>query len=131
VGHHEKLDGTGYPKGIYAGDMSIPARMMAVADVFEALTAQDRPYKKAKTLSETMKIMGFMKRDNHLDPDVFDLFVRSRIYRKYGEMYLPPELLDDVDEEALLAIQPKPFTLPPEEERKKRWLDFLPEYREG
>jgi HD-GYP domain-containing protein (c-di-GMP phosphodiesterase class II) len=131
AGHHEKLDGTGYPKGIYAGDMSIPARMMAVADVFEALTAQDRPYKKAKTLSETMKIMGFMKKDNHLDPDIFDLFVRSRIYRKYGEMYLPPELLDEVDEQALLAIQPKPFALPAEDERKKRWHDFLPEYREG
>ena len=68
-GHHEKMDGTGYPKGIYAGDMSVPARLMAIADVFEALTAQDRPYKKGKTLSESMRIMGFMKKDNHLDPD--------------------------------------------------------------
>ena len=131
AGHHEKLDGTGYPKGLYAGDMSLPARMMAIADVFEALTAQDRPYKKAKTLSETMKIMGFMKRDNHLDPDCLDLFVRSKIYRRYGEMYLPPELLDEVDEAALLAIRPKPFELPPEDVRKQRWLDFLPEYREA
>ena len=129
-GHHEKLDGTGYPKGIYAGDMSIPARIMAVADVFEALTAQDRPYKKAKTLSETMKIMGFMKKDNHLDPDCFDLFVRSKIYRRYGEMYLPPELLDEVDEDALLAIKPKPFELPSEDTRKQRWTEFLAAYRE-
>lgn len=129
-GHHEKLDGTGYPKGIYAGDMSIPARIMAVADVFEALTACDRPYKKAKTLSETMKIMGMMKRDNHLDPDIFDLFVKSKIYRRYGEMYLPPEQLDEVDEAALLAIKPKPFELPPEEVRKERWKDFLPQYRD-
>lgn len=129
-GHHEKLDGTGYPKGIYAGDMSIPARIMAVADVFEALTARDRPYKKPKTLSETMRIMGFMKRDNHLDPDVFDLFVRSKIYRRYGETYLPPEQLDDVDEAALLAIRPKPFELPPEDLRRARWRDFLADYRD-
>jgi HD-GYP domain-containing protein (c-di-GMP phosphodiesterase class II) len=129
-GHHEKLDGTGYPKGIFAGDMSIPARIMAVADVFEALTARDRPYKKAKTLSETMRIMGFMKKDNHLDPDIFDLFVRSKLYRKYGEMYLPPEQLDAVDEAALLAIKPKPFELPPEDARKDRWRDFLPAYRD-
>ncbi|MCB1324492.1 MAG: GAF domain-containing protein [Leptospiraceae bacterium] len=72
-GHHEKMDGTGYPKGIYAGDMSIPARIMAIADVFEALTAQDRPYKKGKSLSETMKIMGHMKADAHLDPEIFNL----------------------------------------------------------
>lgn len=129
-GHHEKLDGTGYPKGLYAGDMSVPARIMAIADVFEALTARDRPYKKAKTLSETMKIMGFMKRDNHLDPDLFDLFVRSKIYRRFGEMYLPPDQLDEVDEDALLAIKPKPFDLPPEEVRKDRWRDFLPQYRD-
>lgn len=130
-GHHEKIDGSGYPKGIYAGDMSLPARIMAVADVFEALTAQDRPYKKAKTLSETMKIMGFMKRDNHLDPDCFDLFVRSKIYRTYGEKYLPPHLLDEVDEAALLAIVPKPFPLPAQEVRRERWRDFLEPYRDA
>jgi HD-GYP domain-containing protein (c-di-GMP phosphodiesterase class II) len=128
-GHHEKMDGGGYPKGLYAGDMSVPARIMAIADVFEALTAQDRPYKPGKTLSESMRIMGFMKKDNHLDPDLFDLFVRSGVYREYGQKYLPPELIDDVDEEALLAIEPKPFDAPAEDERKKRWQDFLPEYR--
>jgi HD-GYP domain-containing protein (c-di-GMP phosphodiesterase class II) len=128
-GHHEKMDGGGYPKGLYAGDMSLPARMMAIADVFEALTAQDRPYKKAKTLSETMKIMAFMKKDNHLDPVLFDFFVQSGIYRRYAEQYLPKELIDDVDEAALLAMQPKPFTLPPVEERAARTKAFLPAYR--
>ncbi len=129
-GHHEKMDGSGYPKGVFAGDMSIPARIMAIADVFEALTAQDRPYKPGKTLSESMRIMGFMKRDNHLDPDLFDLFVRSGIYRDYGQRFLPPELIDDVDEAALLSIEPKPFELPNEPERSRRWQDFLPEYRQ-
>ena len=129
-GHHEKMDGSGYPKGLWAGDMSIPARIMAIADVFEALTAQDRPYKPGKTLSESMRIMGFMKRDNHLDPDLFDLFVRSRVYRQYGERFLPPELIDDVDEAALLAIEPKPFEPADEATRRQRWEDFLPEYRD-
>jgi HD-GYP domain-containing protein (c-di-GMP phosphodiesterase class II) len=128
-GHHEKMDGSGYPKGIFAGDMSVPARIMAIADVFEALTAQDRPYKNGKTLSEAMRIMGFMKRDNHLDPELFDLFVRSGVYRTYGERYLPPELIDQVDEAALLAIEPRTFDVPPEPVRRERWADFLPEYR--
>lgn len=127
-GHHEKMDGGGYPKGLYAGDMSIPARIMAIADVFEALTAQDRPYKKGKTLSESMTIMGYMKRDNHLDPDLFDLFVRSGTYRIYGERWLPAELLDAVDEQMLLAIEPRPFSLPEPEQRRRRWQSMLPEY---
>lgn len=127
-GHHEKMDGSGYPKGIYAQDMSVPARIMAIADVFEALTAQDRPYKKGKTLSESMRIMGFMKRDNHLDPDLFDVFVKSGVYKTYARMYLPEEQIDDVDEETLLAIEPKPFDLPPSEEREKRKRSFLAEY---
>jgi HD-GYP domain-containing protein (c-di-GMP phosphodiesterase class II) len=129
-GHHEKMDGSGYPKGLYAGDMSIPARIMAIADVFEALTAQDRPYKKGKTLSESMKIMGFMKRDNHLDPDLFDVFVKSGVYKRYAQMYLPPNQIDEVDEAALLAIQPKPFSLPTEEQRRQRWEGFLPDYQD-
>jgi HD-GYP domain-containing protein (c-di-GMP phosphodiesterase class II) len=128
-GHHEKMDGTGYPRGLWAGDMSVPARMMAIADVFEALTARDRPYKPAKTLSETMKIMGFMKRDNHLDPQVLDLFVSSGIYRDYARAYLPEELIDDVDEAALLAVQPRPHEPPPPETRAARRRGFLPEYQ--
>jgi hypothetical protein len=124
------MDGGGYPRGIYAGDMSIPARIMAIADVFEALTAQDRPYKPAKKLSETMRIMGFMKRDNHLDAELFDLFVTSGIYREYAKKYLPEALIDDVDEAALLSMTPKPVTLPEPDERKTRLREFLPEYRQ-
>jgi HD-GYP domain-containing protein (c-di-GMP phosphodiesterase class II) len=128
-GHHEKMDGTGYPRGLWAGDLSLPARMMAIADVFEALTAQDRPYKSAKTLSETMKIMSFMKRDNHLDPQLFDLFVTSGIYRNYAQQYLPRELIDDVDEAALLGVQPKAHTPPDVDVRAARRRGFLPEYQ--
>jgi len=127
-GHHEKMDGTGYPRGLYAKDMSIPARVMAIADVFEALTAQDRPYKKGKKLSEAMDIMGRMKRDNHLDPELFDHFVQSGVYRKYADKYLPAELIDEVDHESLLAIQAKSFSLPDPESRKGRWQRFLAEY---
>ncbi|HKO91255.1 MAG TPA: HD domain-containing phosphohydrolase, partial [Polyangiaceae bacterium] len=113
-GHHERMDGNGYPRGVFAGDMSVPARVLAIADVFEALTATDRPYKPGKKLSEAMQIMGAMKRDNHLDPDLLDHFVRSGVYRRYAERYLGAELIDDVDEAALLAIRPKPFELPAE-----------------
>jgi HD-GYP domain-containing protein (c-di-GMP phosphodiesterase class II) len=130
TGHHEKMDGTGYPRGIFAGDMSVPARIMAVADVFEALTAIDRPYKQPKKLSEVMFIMGKMKEQHHLDPDVFDLFIASGIYRKYAQDNLPPELVDAVDEQKLLAIKPPALNLPPEHERKLRMKSVLPEYRE-
>ena len=130
TGHHEKMDGTGYPRGIFAGDMSVPARIMAVADVFEALTAIDRPYKQPKKLSEVMFIMGKMKEQHHLDPDVFDLFITSGTYRKYAEANLPPELVDAVDEQKLLAIKPPTLNLPPEQERKLRMKSVLPEYRE-
>jgi HD-GYP domain-containing protein (c-di-GMP phosphodiesterase class II) len=129
-GHHEKMDGTGYPKGIFASDMSIPARIMAIADVFEALTAKDRPYKKGKKLSEAMAIMGRMKRENHLDPDLFDHFVRSGVYRAYALKFLSADLIDNVNEAELLAIVPKSFALPDLEVRRARWLDFLPEYRD-
>lgn len=108
IGHHEKMDGTGYPRGIAAGSMSIPARMMAIADVFEALTSVDRPYKKPKTLSESLKIMGFMKRDHHLDPDIFDFFVQSGVYREFAIKNLAPEQIDEVNEAELLAIKPNP-----------------------
>ncbi len=128
-GHHETMDGQGYPKGIFAGDMSIPARIMAIADVFEALTAPDRPYKRGKPLSETMAIMGRMKERNHLDPQLFDLFVHSGVYRQYAQRYMDPELVDEVNEPALLEITPKGFELPPEQERAERWKDFLPDYR--
>jgi len=128
TGHHEKMDGTGYPRGLFAGDMSLPARAMAIADVFEALTADDRPYKNAKKLSEAMRIMGFMKKENHLDPELFDLFVRSGVYKSYAKKYLNDSLLDEVDEEALLAIEPDDFELPDESTRGERRRRFLDEY---
>ena len=96
-GHHEKMDGTGYPRRLSRDDMSITARMMAIADIFEALTASDRPYKKAKTLSEAIKIMGFMKRDQHIDGPLFELFLESGIYLDYAVKYLSAQQIDTVD----------------------------------
>jgi hypothetical protein len=96
-GHHEKMDGTGYPKRLLRAEMSLPARMMAIADIFEALTASDRPYKKAKTLSESLRIMASMKEHQHVDPDLFDLFLRSGVYLRYAERYLSPAQRDTVD----------------------------------
>ncbi|WP_135081667.1 HD domain-containing phosphohydrolase [Terasakiella sp. SH-1] len=96
-GHHEKMDGTGYPRKLTADDMSWPARMMAVADIFEALTAADRPYKLPKTLSQSVKIMSFMAKDNHIDKDLFELFLTSGKYKEYAERFLKPEQLDEVD----------------------------------
>ncbi len=96
-GHHEKMDGTGYPKGLKRHEMSLPARMMGIADIFEALTAADRPYKKPKPISESIAIMARMKQDNHVDPDLFDLFLRSGVYRDYAEKFLQPDQIDPVD----------------------------------
>lgn len=96
-GHHEKMDGTGYPRGLRREQMSVPARIMAIADIFEALTARDRPYKTPKTLSECVKIMSFMKKDNHIDPELFELFLSSGVYRQYAEAFLLPEQIDEVD----------------------------------
>ncbi|MDF1882738.1 amino acid ABC transporter [Sulfurimonas sp. SAG-AH-194-C21] len=95
--HHETLIGTGYPRGLTKDELSIPARIMALADVFEALTASDRPYKKAKTLSESIKILSFMVKDQHLDADVFELFLSSGVYKVYAHEYLKTEQIDDVD----------------------------------
>ena len=95
-GHHEKLDGTGYPKGLIKDEMTVQARIMAIADIFEALTARDRPYKKGKTLSQAMRILGFMKNDAHIDVDLFDIFVKEKIYLQYAEGYLDPEQIDEV-----------------------------------
>lgn len=103
-GHHEKMDGTGYPKGLTRDEMSIPARMMAVADIFEALTSSERPYKKPNTLSEALTILANMKRNNHIDPDVFDLFVKEKVYLKYAKKHLLPEQIDTVDETAIMAL---------------------------
>jgi len=95
--HHETLIGTGYPRRLDANALSMPSRIMALADIFEALTASDRPYKKTKTLSESVKILAFFKKDQHIDADLFDLFLSSGVYQRYAEKYLLPEQIDDVD----------------------------------
>jgi len=101
--HHETLVGTGYPRRLTKDELSVPARITAIADIFEALTASDRPYKKAKSLSESVKILSFFKKDNHIDPDLFDLFLRSGVYLRYAERYLKPEQIDAVDVAKYLA----------------------------
>jgi HD-GYP domain-containing protein (c-di-GMP phosphodiesterase class II) len=100
-GHHEKMDGTGYPKGLTRDQMSVQARIMAIADIFEALTASDRPYKKGKQLSECLKIMSFMKRDSHIDPDLFEIFLRERVYQQYAHEFLDPEQIDTISDDQL------------------------------
>ena len=102
-GHHEKMDGGGYPKRLIGSEMSVQARIMAIADIFEALTATDRPYKKGKTLSEAIRIMSAMKQDRHIDPDLFDLFLTSGVYRAYAERYMEARYIDDVDIERYVA----------------------------
>ncbi|WP_245749899.1 HD domain-containing phosphohydrolase [Marinobacter zhejiangensis] len=100
--HHERMDGKGYPCGLRSKDMGVPEKVMAVADIFEALTATDRPYKDGKTLTEALGIMVRMVAERHIDGDVFRLFVLSGVYRQYAEAYLSPAQIDKVDEEALL-----------------------------
>lgn len=92
--HHERVDGKGYPKGIGAESLSMQARILAIADIFEALTAGDRPYKKAKTLKEVLKIMDDMKNTGHIDPDLYALFINEKIYLEYAKKYLDPEQID-------------------------------------
>ena len=89
--------GTGYPRNLLKEEMSIPARIMAIADIFEALTAADRPYKKAKTLGESLGIMAGMCARGHIDPDLFRLFLESGVYSEYAERFLSPEQIDPVD----------------------------------
>lgn len=100
-GHHERMDGKGYPKGLRREEMSIPARVMGIADIFEALTAKDRPYKKGKTLTESLHILGRFKQNGHIDPDLFDIFVRERVYLRYAEQFLDAEQIDAVDHAAI------------------------------
>ena len=102
-GHHEKLDGTGYPKGLKDEEMSVQAKMMAIADIYEALTAADRPYKDGKKLSQAMRIMGFMKKDYEIDEELFAIFVKSGVYKQYAKKYLGEDQLDEIDEAAALA----------------------------
>ena len=96
-GHHERMDGKGYPRGLTREQMSLQARMMGIADIFEALTAKDRPYKKGKTLNESLSILGKFKLGGHIDPDLFDVFMREKVYLSYAQQFLDPEQIDEVD----------------------------------
>jgi HD-GYP domain-containing protein (c-di-GMP phosphodiesterase class II) len=97
-GHHERMDGKGYPRGLCAEQMSVQARVMAIADIFEALTAADRPYKKGKTLSESLHILGKFSLNGHIDPDLFDIFMRQKVYLEYAQRFMDRGQVDEVDE---------------------------------
>ena len=105
-GHHERMDGKGYPRGLKRDEMSVQARVMGIADIFEALTARDRPYKKGKTLTESLQILGKFKEGGHIDPDLFDVFVRRKVYQRYAEQFLDANQIDRVDESKIPGYSP-------------------------
>ena len=95
-GHHERMDGKGYPKGLTREEMSVQARIMGIADIFEALTASDRPYKPGMKLSQAISIMVKMKEQGHIDPDLFDIFINQGVYLSYAQAFIDPAQIDDV-----------------------------------
>jgi HD-GYP domain-containing protein (c-di-GMP phosphodiesterase class II) len=106
-GHHERMDGKGYPRGLKREQMSVQARVMGIADIFEALTAKDRPYKEGKTLTESLTILGKMKENGHVDPDLFDVFIREKVYLDYAKQFLAPEQIDEVDLSRIPGVSQK------------------------
>jgi HD-GYP domain-containing protein (c-di-GMP phosphodiesterase class II) len=107
-GHHERMDGKGYPKGLTRDQMSVQARCMGIADIFEALTARDRPYKKGKTLRESLEILGKMKLGHHIDPDLFNVFIWERVYEQYAHRFLDSSQIDNFDVTAIPGYEPPP-----------------------
>ena len=107
-GHHERMDGRGYPRGLTREQMSVQARCMGIADIFEALTARDRPYKRGKTLSESLAILGRFKLNSHIDPDLFDIFMWEKVYEKYAQQFLDPDQIDEVDITKIPGYVPPP-----------------------
>ena len=105
-GHHERMDGKGYPRGLTKDQMSVQARLMAIADIFEALTARDRPYKKGKLLSESLRILGNFSLNGHIDPDLFDIFIRSKIYLQFAEKNMDERQIDAIDETKIPGYTP-------------------------
>ncbi|WP_460842246.1 GAF and HD-GYP domain-containing protein [Noviherbaspirillum agri] len=105
-GHHERMDGKGYPRGLRGDQMPVQARIMAIADIFEALTAKDRPYKKGKTLSESLHLLGGFCLRNHIDPDLFDIFIRKKVYLAYARRFMDPAQIDEVDETRIPGYAP-------------------------
>jgi hypothetical protein len=95
--HHECMNGTGYPSGYTKEQIPIGGRIIGIADIFEALTAPDRPYKRGKTLMESLQILGQMKLNGQIDPDLFDVFIKERVYQTYAETHLAPEQIDQVN----------------------------------
>jgi HD-GYP domain-containing protein (c-di-GMP phosphodiesterase class II) len=94
--HHERMDGNGYPKRLKGNQIPLQGRIIAIADIFEALTSKERPYKKALTLMESLQIMGSLKENGHIDPDLFDVFMSEEVYIQYAEKYLNPAQIDEV-----------------------------------
>jgi len=109
-GHHERMDGKGYPRGLTRDQMSVQARCMGIADIFEALTAKDRPYKKGKTLTESLTILGKFKLNGHIDPDLFDVFMWEKVYEKYAKEFLSPEQIDAVDPASIPGYRAPPVS---------------------
>ena len=107
-GHHERMDGKGYPRGLTREQMSVQARCMGIADIFEALTAKDRPYKRGKTLTEALTILGRMKLNGHVDPDLFDIFMWHKVYDTYARQFLDPDQIDEVDVASIPGYVPPP-----------------------
>ncbi|MBR7745855.1 HD family phosphohydrolase [Undibacterium baiyunense] len=97
-GHHERMDGKGYPRGLTGEQMSVQARIMAIADIFEALSAKDRPYKTGKTLTESLDILGKFSLNGHIDPDLFHVFVKEKVYLEYAKKFMDSAQIDEVDE---------------------------------
>ena len=106
-GHHERMDGKGYPRGLTREQMSVQARVMGIADIFEALTAGDRPYKDGKTLSEAIRILALMKLENHIDPDLFEVFLREKVYLRYAKRFLPAHQIDEIDWDSIPGLGPE------------------------
>jgi HD-GYP domain-containing protein (c-di-GMP phosphodiesterase class II) len=101
-GHHERMDGRGYPKGLTRHQMSLQARMLGIADIFEALTAVDRPYKPGMKVSKALEIMVRFKKNGHIDPDLFDVFMREGVYKRYAKEFLSADQYDVVEVDALI-----------------------------
>jgi HD-GYP domain-containing protein (c-di-GMP phosphodiesterase class II) len=93
-GHHERMDGKGYPRGLTRDQMSVQARMMAIADIFEALTSTDRPYKSAKRISECLAIMDKMRDTGHIDPDLYEVFLQEKVYLTFARKFLAEDQID-------------------------------------
>jgi response regulator RpfG family c-di-GMP phosphodiesterase len=105
--HHEGLHGHGYPRRLTAPELSVPSRIMAIADIFEALTAPDRPYKRPMKVSEAIKVLHGLKTSRQIDADLFDLFLTSGTYQRYAEKHLKAEQMDEVDISPLLGPLPE------------------------